>query len=270
MGDAGGRPERQESKHFKRLPELGTAKGGYSYRECKFCRAAFQNEVTTTPPKPIIGRVRNYQSHLAKCTYYKAAQLRVEPLASLAVEATPDVVQREILTSSAGGTPSEVFPSTPQPSEIRQIECYLIELHADNRLPDRFIEQASVLRFLELLCPGISDVLPSRRTLGGRILKEHASRCKTTDTEALKAMAKATNGWVNLLSDVWQNISKEHLLGCQLSLFGILLFYALLPAGDEHHGIAIAKQLEQVLDQAQLEGWRVGAMATDNAGQCGR
>lgn len=81
---------------------------------------------------------------------------------------------------------------------------------------------------------------------------------------------KATNGWVNLLSDVWQNISKEHLLGCQLSLFGILLTYALLPAGDEHHGIAIAKQLEQLLERAQLEGWCVGAMATDNAGQCGR
>ncbi|KAF4148473.1 hypothetical protein GN958_ATG02314 [Phytophthora infestans] len=224
MGDAGGRPERQESKHFKRLPELGTAKGGYSYRECKFCRAAFQNEVTTTPPKPIIGRVRNYQSHLAKCTYYKAAQLCVEPLASLTVVATPDVVQRVTLVSSVGGTTSEVLPTTPPPvasqtrsqyagipsrhagsrtarpaharrslilekrpspavnaynlivkktkkekrrfskSEIRQIECYLIELHADNHLPDRHIEQASVLRFLELLCPGISDVIPSRRT----------------------------------------------------------------------------------------------------------
>ncbi|EEY70434.1 uncharacterized protein PITG_05849 [Phytophthora infestans T30-4] len=59
-------------------------------------------------------------------------------------------------------------------------------------------------------------------------------------------------------------------MGCQLSLFGVLLTYGLLPAGDEHHGIAIAKQLEQVLEQAQEENWRFGAIITDNAGQCGR
>ncbi|KAF4132080.1 hypothetical protein GN958_ATG18750 [Phytophthora infestans] len=80
----------------------------------------------------------------------------------------------------------------------------------------------------------------------------------------------STEGWVNLLSDVWQNISKEHLLGYQLSLFGMLLTYALRHAGDEHREIAIVKQLEQVIEQAQQAKWRVGAIITDNAGQCSR
>ncbi|EEY62908.1 uncharacterized protein PITG_15349 [Phytophthora infestans T30-4] len=88
--------------------------------------------------------------------------------------------------------------------------------------------------------------------------------------KALKEMMETTEGWVNLLSDVWQNISKDHLLGCQLSLFCVLLTYGLLPAGDENHGIAIFKRLEQVLEQTQEENWRIGAIITDNAGQCGR
>ncbi|ETK87201.1 hypothetical protein L915_08320 [Phytophthora nicotianae] len=78
-------------------------------------------------------------------------------------------------------------------------------------------------------------------------------------------MTNRTSGWVNLLSDVWQNISKDHLLGCQLSLFGELLTYDLLPAGDRHDGIAIAEQLENVLEQVQAEMWRVGALVTDDA-----
>ncbi|EEY55774.1 uncharacterized protein PITG_09755 [Phytophthora infestans T30-4] len=89
------------------------------------------------------------------------------------------------------------------------------------------------------------------------------------DPYELRTMEEYTQGWVNLLSTVWQNISKDHLLGCQLALFGVLLTYALLPAGNRHHGIAIADQLEQVVLQAQQEKWKVGAIITDNVGQCG-
>ncbi|GMF46130.1 unnamed protein product [Phytophthora fragariaefolia] len=151
--------------------------------------------------------------------------------------------------------------------EIKEIERAIIEMHADNHLPDRLIERDSVLRFLELLVPGITDIHPSRRTLGSRILKEHAARCKAIETNDLKTIQDSTNGWINILSDVWQNICKEHLLGCQLSLFGALLTYALLPAGDEHHDVAIAAQLEKRLEQVLQDQWQVGAIVTDNAGQ---
>ncbi|ETO80033.1 hypothetical protein F444_05368 [Phytophthora nicotianae P1976] len=305
MGDRGGRPPGQEARHFKVLKELGKAPGGYSHRECRFCRAAYDNDTTTTPPQIIIGRARNYKSHLAKCTYYKAAQI---PAPSPCTPIKPGLVTTTADTSPA--LSSEITPKPPQPPaptatqlpiggvtaassksrarrvlvleqkrsprkslhtllpvtkkakhekrkfsrcEIKQIERSLIELHADNHLADRFIEQESTQRFMELVCPGLTDILPSRRALGTRVLKEHATRCKTMDTKALRAMEESTNGWVNLLSDVWQNVSKEHFLGCQLSLFGVLLTYALLPAGDSHHGIAIAKQLEEVLERAHDE-----------------
>ncbi|ETN03329.1 hypothetical protein PPTG_23820 [Phytophthora nicotianae INRA-310] len=111
MGDRGGRPPGQEARHFKVLKELGKAPGGYSHRECRFCRAAYDNDTTTTPPQVIIGRARNYKSHLAKCTYYKAAQI---PAPS---PCTP--IKSGLVTTAADTSPalsSETTPKPPQPS----------------------------------------------------------------------------------------------------------------------------------------------------------
>lgn len=55
-----------------------------------------------------------------------------------------------------------------------------------------------------------------------------------------------------------------------LLLFGVMLTYALPLADDRHDGLANAEELEKVLKQALNENWDVGAIATDNAGQCGR
>ncbi|POM81360.1 LOW QUALITY PROTEIN: Hypothetical protein PHPALM_683 [Phytophthora palmivora] len=111
------------------------------------------------------------------------------------------------------------------PRHIKHIERALIEVHADNHIADRFIEQVSVLRLLELLCPGVTYILPSWRVLGTRILKEHALCAQVHGAK--------NKGWDIHLSDVWQNISKDHLLGCQLALFGVILTYGLIPAGDD-------------------------------------
>ncbi|POM78256.1 LOW QUALITY PROTEIN: Hypothetical protein PHPALM_4233 [Phytophthora palmivora] len=39
---------------------------------------------------------------------------------------------------------------------------------------------------------------------------------------------------------------------------------------SRHDGLAIAEQMEAVLEQLLSSGWKVGAVVTDNAGQCGR
>ncbi|GMF40530.1 unnamed protein product [Phytophthora fragariaefolia] len=284
MASRGGRSPGQEARHFRLLKELGNQ-------------------------GVVIGRIRNYVSHLAKCTHYQASQVpEASPhdlsLPTETAAATQEVNTAFTLDLSSINTPESVvvqptnksrarralvldkgsvlsskrFESTPAKTiknakrqftkqEIKEIERVIIEMHADNHLPDRLIERViiemhadnhlpdrlierdSVLRFLELLVPGITDILPSRRTLGSRILKEHAARCKAIETNDLKTIQDSTNGWINILPDVWQNICKEDLLGSQLSLFGALLTYALLPAGDEHHGVAIAAQLEKRLEQ---------------------
>ncbi|KAF4136212.1 hypothetical protein GN958_ATG14597 [Phytophthora infestans] len=284
---------------------MGEAPGGYSFRECRFCRAAYENEVTGTPPNVLIGRSRSYVNHLARCTPFQNAHLPpvLTPVLStpaapsqerpaLSFEVTPELrpdhtemtqfLFDRVLESqdnlglvehsrSANTPPPRDAPPSWQKNTVgKKTEEAKAQASAIFYLPDRFVEKTSVRRLFELVCPGISAILPSRRTLGKRIRQEHAHRCKTMDMKALKEMMETTEGWVNLLSDVWQNISKDHLLGCQLSLFCVLLTYGLLPAGDENHGIAIFKRLEQVLEQTQEENWRIGAIITDNAGQCGR
>eukprot|EP00644_Phytophthora_capsici_P001400 jgi/Phyca11/105056/e_gw1.10.505.1 len=181
----------------------------------------------------------------------------------------PSPYKKSVDASRAIGFFKKPTPHQFTTEETWRILTALVELHADNHLSDRFIEQPSTRYFLELLCPGVTSILPSRRVLGGRLLDDHARRCYKKDASALRELQNS-GGRVNLLTDVWQNVCKDHLTGCLLTLFGNTLTYALPNAGDRHDGLAIAEQLEGVLIQAQTEGWDVGGMVTDDAGQCKR
>lgn len=75
---------------------------------------------------------------------------------------------------------------------------------------------------------------------------------------------------MNYLSDVYQNVARRHLLTCQLCMFGIVVQFELLPVDSAHHDIAIAKQMEGSLMRALVLGWIIGAVVTDDAGQCAR
>ncbi|GMF53666.1 unnamed protein product [Phytophthora fragariaefolia] len=46
--------------------------------------------------------------------------------------------------------------------------------------------------------------------------------------------------------------------------------YGLRPTGDRHDGLAIVQQMENVIEELLASEWKVGAVVTDNAGQCGR
>ncbi|KAE9088006.1 hypothetical protein PF005_g11510 [Phytophthora fragariae] len=106
--------------------------------------------------------------------------------------------------------------------------------------------------------------------MGGRILNEYAEEhAQQKNMELIKGQEES-GGRVNFLSDVWQNISKNHLLGAHLVLFGIVVVEGLHAVGSEHHGIALARQMEAVLVRLVHQGWNVGAVLTDNAGQCER
>lgn len=132
--------------------------------------------------------------------------------------------------------------------DVRQMERLLAEFQADNCLPDSFIERNSTRMLFEFLFPSISDAIPNRKSQGGRILDANYDRSRRKATEALHKTQQKTGGRVGLLSDVWQNVWKEHLLGCQLTLYGCTLSYALdQMSGSRHHGVAIARQLEGVL-----------------------
>lgn len=121
--------------------------------------------------------------------------------------------------------------------------------------------------WLNAKCEG---AFPGRHVFGKDVLDKYAEAYAGEQRKALALIQRVSGGRVNFLSDVWQNIAKQHILGCQLSLFGDVMTYALRPTGSEHHALVIAKQLEEILVELLDGGWNVGAIVTDNAGQCGR
>ncbi|EEY66886.1 uncharacterized protein PITG_17470 [Phytophthora infestans T30-4] len=91
----------REARHITHLKELGEAGGGYSVREYSVCRAARNNNVTTTSPKVIIGRARNYINHLAKCEHNGIAT--AEQLEQVSLQAQQEKWKvGVIITDSAG------------------------------------------------------------------------------------------------------------------------------------------------------------------------
>jgi hypothetical protein len=134
-------------------------------------------------------------------------------------------------------------------------ESLLVGFQHRSRLPDSFIEKDETITFLEFLCPGICALIPTRRQLGGPILRRQAGLCRQLSETKLKNKWLETGGRLNLLSDVWENIARQHLLGSQLLLFGCLLTFSLDRVVAQHHGIAIARDLEALIEKAIASGW---------------
>lgn len=95
--------------------------------------------------------------------------------------------------------------------------------------------------------------------------------CKSSARSFPKTQ-RDTGGRVNLLSDVWQNTSRTHLLGVILTLFGIVLVDGLHKVVSNHYGVAVAvaRQMENIINALRERGWKIGAVITDDAGQCRR
>ncbi|ETO58690.1 hypothetical protein F444_22927, partial [Phytophthora nicotianae P1976] len=87
---------------------------------------------------------------------------------------------------------------------------------------------------------------------------------------SVRAIQNRSGGRVNFLSDVWETIAKLHTLWCVIALFGRILFYDLKDSGDRHDGLALAEQMEGVIDELLPSEWKVGATVTDSTGQCSR
>lgn len=158
------------------------------------------------------------------------------------------------------------------PAEKDMLWRLLLEYQAESCLPDSFVESMSFRRllvFLNARCrsPG---VIPHRHVLGGRILNEYADLHSAEQRDTVRAIQTQSGGRVNFLSDVWETVAKEHVLGCMITLFGCTMTYGLRPAGDRHDGLSLAQQMEVVMEELIASGWKLGAVVTDDAGQCAR
>jgi hypothetical protein len=289
----GGRQPSYPTRQFKKVD--GEQRNKRSLVVCRHCDEAHTRDPTgVSTPELLVGRAEKYLSHLNICKHFKNA-VNLGRCLSLEEARSEEVSANSMRTYIASGRPTKSFCSrgsndvaSTASSEKRQrligdfykgafnddtketFERLLVEFQADNCLPDSFIEKATTRSLLTFLNSACESSIPRAAYLGGHLLATYSQINTENSAAALKKRQDDTCGRVNFLSDVWQNVAKSHLLGCQLVLFGSVVNHGLYPTGSRHDGVAIAEQMQKIVENAQLDGWNIGAIITDNAGQCAR
>ncbi|KAI9919574.1 hypothetical protein PsorP6_017535 [Peronosclerospora sorghi] len=151
-------------------------------------------------------------------------------------------------------------------AKIAKFHDLLLEATASIDLPFQWIEQRAVRRLLEFLNPMDPKYFPARKTLRTTVLDRCAIRQDLNDKKELKQQ-QHRGGRVNLVSDSWENSARRHILGVVLNLFGVQWTYGAIECTIRQDGHSIAQSLESLLLELFTEGWNVGAVITDNAGQ---
>jgi hypothetical protein len=152
-----------------------------------------------------------------------------------------------------------------------EFHSLLLEFQAEANLPESFVSRQSFWRLMKFCNAEAAKALPTRQLLGGPILNKYADKVDLGDHVALKAVAPPGSGkCVNFLSDTWENITKTHILGVILSLAGLCVTFGTFTCGSRNDGLAIAEHLESILLLMIAQGWDVGAVVTDNTGNCVR
>jgi hypothetical protein len=255
-------------RHFQRLDDEPCYKFNELYHLCLHCMAAKKavdtdarrnntNSVAPAVLPRIHGSKPALSKHLANCPNSTDARM--------ALAASEAAAMAEL-------RPAANSASSASPLTQSQVDCIvrcLIEFQAENRLPDTFNERPSTLRFIGSLNAAAVERLPARRALTD-LLNKYAAEVSAEEALGVMELQNISGGRVNFLRDVWQNIVKIHLLGCQLALFGAILAFGLFPTGSRHDGFTLAKQIEKLMVKAEAQCWKIGAVVTDNAGQCNR
>lgn len=215
----------------------------------------------------ILARQNNFEKHLRSCQH--APRWARPSMPDFREYVDADGAHNATSSPRQTAIPS-YFTECCAPKDRAEFERLLVEYQADNQLPDLFITRPSTRRLLEFVNKHCIPPLPTRQILGGRILDTYSKEGIADEESSLKQTVDLTGGRVNFLSDVWMNISKTHLLGCQLSLHGNVCALGLYPTNHRHDGVAIAEQMEKIMLEVQAKGWVIGAVVTDDAGQCSR
>ncbi|KAG7385257.1 hypothetical protein PHYPSEUDO_001726 [Phytophthora pseudosyringae] len=206
-------PASDERKHFgkSQIPIVqkdGSVSEKHHWWICKKCQADHVNSAgNLAAPALVRDRADAYRSHLKRCPYHQR-----ELIVESAVEeprSTISLVRSVSSISSSGSATakrqkrmSDFFLSV---EDQRSFECDLLEFQSECALPDYFIERTSTkMLFARML----HFELPTRKELGGRILKINAENAELASNESLREMQEDTEGRVNFISDVWQNVAR--------------------------------------------------------------
>ncbi len=145
----------------------------------------------------------------------------------------------------------------------------LLEFQVEANLPESFVSRQSFWRLIKFCNAEATKALPTRQLLGGPILNKYADKVDSSDHATLKAMTPpGLRKHFNFLSDAQENIAKTHILSVILSLAGLCVTFGTFTCGSQHDNLAIVEHLESILLSMIAQGWDVGAIVIDNAGNC--
>jgi hypothetical protein len=121
--------------------------------------------------------------------------------------------------------------------------------------------------------------LPSRRALGGKLLKD-AAACRCNERVPTMQKVVITDGCVgNFICDGYDDSSRRQILGCIVKTLSEWISYdeaigdkgGNFIAQNEHHGVATAILIEQAIERTSCNlGIPLNSIVTDDAGQCQR
>lgn len=263
----------------------------YYYARCKYCDPEGINLLQ--------GRPRTMENHLKKCKEYlnavEAEEKSIECLSSVSQQQQSQASTVSTATTTKRAAPPSSSSSLTHIKKAKKklsIKTFLdrdmtsyeekimlqrmIEMVADNGIAFQWIERESTIRFIESLRPSAIKLLPSRRVLGGKLLRDAAIGSRNDRLPQMINLFKDGCN-ANFICDGWEDGSKTHILGCIVQVLDNWISYdEALGEGniitqDEHHGIATARMIESAfLKVANDLGIVIKCVITDDAGQCQR
>lgn len=289
----GGRPSDPIWEHFNKTDKR---KNNFiCYAQCKHCAKAHEENPQDIPEQPLVsGRKDAMTVHLEKCRFAK--KFRTDNEAADADASSTAAASGQLSIPSSSSASSSItgylqsmvgsnkkddgrtrhqrsmygYVCPPfSPKQVDKFQELCLQLTADLNLPFHWIEKQSAKRFVEFLNPVAVEHMPGRKLLSSDIL-DRFSHCSDAAVKEKLLRQQKRGGRVNLITDAWENSARRHVLGAMFSLFGVIWTYGVSECTIRQDGLAVAEAIEDIIMKSICNGWEIGAVITDNAGQCAR
>ena len=137
-------------------------------------------------------------------------------------------------------------------NDVPRFEQLFLRMTVSNGLPFSFVENEETKALFEFIAPGL--ILPNRKAIGGRILKNTAENDK--------------NG-VTATFDGWTNVKMEQLWGIVfITSKGQPLVWGVHEISSERsHTADVIRHIEELMEDAKEKKVNIKAFVSDSAGE---
>ncbi|CAG8515375.1 14606_t:CDS:2 [Dentiscutata heterogama] len=277
MSNKRGRPKCTISEFFVEVPgDDGKPKFWNSSDKemaCTFCLKKNENsfEYLERGKEIVIGKPRYYTQHLLACLNAPSdLRQELQGEANNIGDASESSVLSKRLKSNHNEERfengiSKYLLKSPTDKWIKEFQEKLLNATISNGWSFQWIENNESLELLHFLNPTLqlkSTAIPSRRTLGGKLLNTAANKLQTKTIKTLQS-AKA----ITLTFDGWKNVAKQNILGITcITKEGEVIIYDARDISSERSSMeATIKLVKDLLIEDELKDVKIIAVVTDSS-----